>query len=155
MSYHEQIAPSQPTSAVRNTEKERNDKLKEGKAQLNFEESFETSRYFESRTISTKEYDRRHRSRHSRSPRPSVFLRIKRDRSRSPRQNSREKEGGVFKRLRNRGKSVSARSDSHNRHSHSRYTEALSESEDSGGGHWKSRSKKKKSSREDDDLSQP
>nr|GEY81068.1 reverse transcriptase domain-containing protein [Tanacetum cinerariifolium] len=40
-------------------------------------------------------------------------------------------------------------------HSHLRYTEALSESEDSGGGHWKSRSKKKKSSEEEDDLSQP
>ncbi|GJU96909.1 reverse transcriptase domain-containing protein [Tanacetum coccineum] len=33
--------------------------------------------------------------------------------------------------------------------------EALSESEDSGGGHWKSRSKKKKPNREEDDLSQP
>ncbi|GJR20348.1 hypothetical protein Tco_0968875 [Tanacetum coccineum] len=37
----------------------------------------------------------------------------------------------------------------------SRYTEAFSECEDSGGRHWKSRSKKKKPSREDDDLSQP
>ncbi|GKB25567.1 reverse transcriptase domain-containing protein [Tanacetum coccineum] len=36
-----------------------------------------------------------------------------------------------------------------------RYTEALSECEDSEGGHWKSRSKKKKSCREEDDLSQP
>ncbi|GKC22563.1 reverse transcriptase domain-containing protein, partial [Tanacetum coccineum] len=35
------------------------------------------------------------------------------------------------------------------------YTDALSESEDSGGGHWKSRSKKKKLSKEEDDLSQP
>nr|GEV35406.1 reverse transcriptase domain-containing protein [Tanacetum cinerariifolium] len=43
----------------------------------------------------------------------------------------------------------------YNQHFHSRYTEALLESEDSEGGHWKSRSKKKKSSREDDDLSQP
>ncbi|GKC46931.1 reverse transcriptase domain-containing protein [Tanacetum coccineum] len=33
--------------------------------------------------------------------------------------------------------------------------DALSKSEDSGGGHWKSRSKKKKPSREEDDLSQP
>ncbi|GKB33211.1 hypothetical protein Tco_0872612 [Tanacetum coccineum] len=41
------------------------------------------------------------------------------------------------------------------RNSHSKYTEALSESEDSEGGHWKSRSKKKKSYREEDDLSQP
>nr|GEW60054.1 reverse transcriptase domain-containing protein [Tanacetum cinerariifolium] len=44
---------------------------------------------------------------------------------------------------------------SYNWHSHSRHTEALLESEDSGGGHWKSRSKKKKSSGEEDDLSQP
>nr|GEV45178.1 uncharacterized mitochondrial protein AtMg00810-like [Tanacetum cinerariifolium] len=116
-----------------NHEKERNDKLKEVKARLNFEERSGTSRYSESRTIGTKEYERRHRSRRSRSPRPSVFSRIKRDRSRSSRQNSREKEGGVFK----------------------RYTEALSESKDNRGGHWKLRSKKKKSSKEDDDLSQP
>nr|GEY65746.1 reverse transcriptase domain-containing protein [Tanacetum cinerariifolium] len=37
----------------------------------------------------------------------------------------------VFKRLGSRGKSVSAHSDSHNWHSHSRYTGELSESEDS------------------------
>nr|GEZ28485.1 reverse transcriptase domain-containing protein [Tanacetum cinerariifolium] len=42
----------------------------------------------------------------------------------------------------------------HNRHSYSKYTEALSKSEDNGGGHRKSRSKKRKSSREEDDLSQ-
>nr|GEU80325.1 reverse transcriptase domain-containing protein [Tanacetum cinerariifolium] len=101
-------------------------------------------------------------SRRSRSPRTSVFSRIRRERSRSPirRERSRSprqrvKEEGVFKRLGSRGKSVSARSDSYNRHSHSRYTKTLSESEDSKGGHWKSRSKKKKSSGEDDDLSQP
>nr|GEV62653.1 reverse transcriptase domain-containing protein [Tanacetum cinerariifolium] len=83
----------------------------------------------------TREHEKRHRSRHSRSPRPSpsVFSRIKRDRSRSPRQNSREKEGGVFKRLGNRENSVSARSDSRNQRSYSRYTGALLESEDSGG----------------------
>ncbi|GJY03017.1 reverse transcriptase domain-containing protein [Tanacetum coccineum] len=174
MSNHEQLAPSQPTSAVRNTvgrgkeptpqdrgglmsdaalreycdknynqllliiaekfnkEKERNKKLKE-------------------------EHKKRYRSRRSHSPRPSpsVFSRIKRDRSRSPNQNSREKEGGVFKRLGNRVRNVSARSDSHNQRSYSRYTKAMLESEDSGGGHWKSRSKKKKSSREENDLSQP
>nr|GEW85685.1 reverse transcriptase domain-containing protein [Tanacetum cinerariifolium] len=65
--------------------------------------------------------------------------------SRSPRQNLREKEGGVFKRFRNRGKSVFACSANRNQRSYSRYTRALSENEDSGGGHWKSRSKKKKS----------
>nr|GEW29450.1 reverse transcriptase domain-containing protein [Tanacetum cinerariifolium] len=140
-----------------NKEKERNEKLKEVKAQLNFEGCSRTSRYSESRTMNTKEHEKRHRSRRSRSPRPSpsVFSRIRRNRSRSPNQNSREKKEGVFKRLGSRGRSVSARSDSHNQRSYSRYTEALSESEDSGGGYCKSRSKKKKSSREEDDLSQP
>ncbi|GKA60364.1 reverse transcriptase domain-containing protein [Tanacetum coccineum] len=37
----------------------------------------------------------------------------------------------------------------------SRYTEKHSESEDSGGGHWKSKSQKQKPSIEDDDLSKP
>nr|GFA44290.1 hypothetical protein [Tanacetum cinerariifolium] len=169
----EQTAPSQPTPAMRNTavrgkesvtqdrggpasdaalreycdknhnqllpimaekfnqEKEKNEKLKELKARLNFEGCFGTSRI-----------------RHERSKSP-----IRRERSRSPRQVT--KEGVVFKRLGSRGKSVSTRSDSYNRHSHSRYTGALSESEDGECGHWKSRSKKKKSSGEEDDLSQP
>ncbi|GKD01552.1 hypothetical protein Tco_1171826 [Tanacetum coccineum] len=111
-----------------NKEKEKNEKLKEVKARLNFERYSGTSRYFESRTMSTKEHEKRHRSRRSRSPRPSpsVLSRIRRERSRS-----------------------------YNERSHSRYTEVLSESEDSGGGHWKLRSKKKKSSGEEDDLSQP
>ncbi|GJV85265.1 reverse transcriptase domain-containing protein [Tanacetum coccineum] len=127
------------------------------KARPNFNGSSGTSRYSESRTMSTREHEKKHRSRRSRSPRPnpSVFSRIRRERSRSPRQKLREKEGGVFKRLGNREKSVSARSDNHNQRSYSRYTEAFSESEDSGGGHWKSRSKKKKPSREEDDLSRP
>nr|GEW35336.1 hypothetical protein [Tanacetum cinerariifolium] len=173
MSNHEQTAPSQPTSAVRNTVgrgkepvtqdrgKRKNKKLKELKAQLKFEGCLGTSRYYESKTMSTKEHEKRHRSRRSRSPRTSVFSRIRRERSRSPirRERSRSprqraKEGGVFKRLESRGKSVSARSDSYNQHSHLRYMEALSESEDSGCGHWKSRSKKKKSSGGEDDLSQ-
>ncbi|GJR44544.1 reverse transcriptase domain-containing protein [Tanacetum coccineum] len=136
-----------------NQEKEKSEKLKELKSWLNFEGCSGTSRYSESKTIDTKEHEKRHRSRRSRSPRTSVFSRIRRERSRSPRQRS--KEGGVFKRLGSRGKSVFARSDSYSRNSHSKYTEALSESEDSEGGHWKSRSKKKKSYREEDDLSQP
>ncbi|GKD58393.1 hypothetical protein Tco_1295902 [Tanacetum coccineum] len=129
--------------------------MKEVKAQLNFEGCSGTSQYSESRTMSTKEHEKRHRSRRSRSPRPSpsVFSRIRRDRSRSPRQKS--KEGGIFKRLGSRVKSVFARSDSYNQRSHSRYTEVLLESEDSRGRHWKSRSRKKKSSGEEDDLSQP
>ncbi|GJX60301.1 hypothetical protein Tco_0291691 [Tanacetum coccineum] len=113
ISNHEQSAPSQPTSAVRNTvgrrkeptpqdrggpasdafllefcdknynqllqiiaekfnkEKERNEKLKEVKARLNFEGCFGTSRYSESMTMSAKEHEERHRSRRSCSPRPS------------------------------------------------------------------------------------
>ncbi|GKD76277.1 hypothetical protein Tco_1334559 [Tanacetum coccineum] len=107
--------------------------------------------------MSTREHEKRQKSRRSRSPRPSpsVFSIIRRERSRSPRQKLREKEGGVFKRLGNKEKSVPARSDSHSQRSYSRYMEAFSESEDNGGGHWKSRSKKKKPSREEDDLSQP
>ncbi|GJS04348.1 reverse transcriptase domain-containing protein [Tanacetum coccineum] len=140
-----------------NREKEKNEKLKGVKARLNFDGSSGTSRYSESRTMSTREHEKRHISRRSCSPRPgpSVFSRIRREQSRSPKQKLREKEGGVFKRLGSRERSVSARSDSHNQRSYSRYTEAFSESEDSGGGHWKSRSKKKKPSREEDDLSQP
>nr|GEU51264.1 reverse transcriptase domain-containing protein [Tanacetum cinerariifolium] len=61
----------------------------------------------------------------------------------------------MFKRLGNRGKSVFAHSDSRNQRSYLRYTGALSESEDSGGRHWKSRSKKKKSNEEEDESSQP
>ncbi|GJZ63785.1 reverse transcriptase domain-containing protein [Tanacetum coccineum] len=91
--------------------------------------------------------------RRSRSPRTSVFSRMRSERSRSPRQRS--KEGGVFKRLGSRGKSVSPHSDNYNRNSYSKCIEALSESENSEGGHWKSRSKMKKSCREYDDLSQP
>ncbi|GJU94786.1 reverse transcriptase domain-containing protein [Tanacetum coccineum] len=83
----------------------------------------------------------------------SVFSRLRRDRSRSPK--PKEKGRGMFKRLGSRGKSVFARSDSHNQSSYSKYIDALSEIEDSGGGHWKSRSKKKKLSKEEDDLSQP
>ncbi|GJX80808.1 hypothetical protein Tco_0328957 [Tanacetum coccineum] len=138
-----------------NKDKERNEKLKEVKARLHFEGCSRTSRYSESRTMSTKEYDKRHRSRRSRSPRPSpsVFSRIRRERSRSPRQNARKKEGGVFKRLGSRERSVSAYSDSRNQYFRSKHTEAFSESEDSGGGHWKSRMKR--SNMEEDDLSQP
>ncbi|GKD40601.1 hypothetical protein Tco_1260808, partial [Tanacetum coccineum] len=143
-----------------NKKKEKNDKLKKVKARLNFGRSTTTSRYFEPRMMNTKGieknrvyylgrlcHEKRYRSRRSCSPRPSpsMFSRLKRDRSRSPK--PKEKEGGVFKRLGSRGRSVSACSDSH--------TGTLSKSEDSGGGHWKSRSKKKKPSREEDDLSQP
>ncbi|GKC56204.1 hypothetical protein Tco_1083802 [Tanacetum coccineum] len=57
-----------------NKEKERNEKLKEVKARLNFGGGSGTSRYSESRTMSTREHERRHRSRRSRSPRPSPTI---------------------------------------------------------------------------------
>ncbi|GKD46207.1 hypothetical protein Tco_1270852 [Tanacetum coccineum] len=163
MSNHERTTPSQLTSAVRNMvgrgkkpatqDREKSEKLKELKSRFNFEGCSKTSWYSKSKTIDTKEHEKRHRSRRSRSPKTSVFSRIRRERSISPRQRS--KEGGMFKRLGSRGKSVFACSDSYSRNSHSKYIEALSESEDSEDGHWKSRSKKKKSYREDNDLSQP
>ncbi|GKA01356.1 hypothetical protein Tco_0674021 [Tanacetum coccineum] len=97
-------------------------------------------------------------TRRSHSPRQSssVFTRLKRERSRSPRHDHKSKtrrESTVFMRLRNRGRSISAYFDS--RQESSRYTENHSESEDSKGGHWKSKSRKHKSSIKDDDLSQP
>ncbi|GKB28182.1 hypothetical protein Tco_0867583 [Tanacetum coccineum] len=63
-----------------NKEKEKYKKLKGVKARLNFNGSFGTSRYSESRTMSTREHKKRHRSRRSCSPRPSpsVFSRIRR-----------------------------------------------------------------------------
>ncbi|GJX01714.1 reverse transcriptase domain-containing protein [Tanacetum coccineum] len=82
------------------------------------------------------------------------------------------RDEGVFNRLGGKEKSVSAHSESryqssrsgrtesvpiklHYKETCSRRTEMLTESEDSGGGHWKSKSKKQKSSIEEDDLSQP
>nr|GEZ07396.1 reverse transcriptase domain-containing protein [Tanacetum cinerariifolium] len=84
-----------------NEDKERNKRLKGVKARLNFGGSSGTTRYSESRTMSTREHEKRHRSRRSRSPRPSpsVFSRIRRGRSRSPKQKLREKVRGVFKTL--------------------------------------------------------
>nr|GEV39855.1 reverse transcriptase domain-containing protein [Tanacetum cinerariifolium] len=132
MSNHERSAPSQPTSAIRNTIGKRKEPALQDQ----------------------EVHERRHRSRRSRSPKPtpSVFSRIRRERSRSPRHNPRE--GGMFKRLGHREKNVSARSNSQNQRSYSRYIETPSESEDSGSEHWKSRAKRK-SRREEDDLFQP
>ncbi|GJS06547.1 hypothetical protein Tco_0363343 [Tanacetum coccineum] len=139
-------------------EKRKKEKLEEVKARLDFGDArkkstrAQESAYSESRTISPR------RQRRSRSPRhnPSVFTRLRRERSRSPRHEYRSKarrESIVFKRLGSRGRSTSAHSDS--RQESSRYTENHSESEDSEGGHWKSKLRRKKSSVEDDDLSQP
>ncbi|GKA31236.1 reverse transcriptase domain-containing protein [Tanacetum coccineum] len=139
-------------------EQRKKEKLEEVKARLEFGEArkkttrAQESAYSESRTMSPR------RQRRSRSPRhnPSVFTRLRRERSRSPRHEYKDKarrEGTVFKRLGSRGRSTSVYSD--NRQESSRYTKSHSESEDSEGGHWKSKSRRKKSSVEDDDLSQP
>ncbi|GJU60441.1 hypothetical protein Tco_1238207 [Tanacetum coccineum] len=139
-------------------EKRKKEKLEEVKARLDFGDArkkstrAQESAYSESRTVSPR------RRRRSRSPRhnPSVFTRLRRERSRSPRheyKNKEKRESTVFKRLGSRGRSTSAHSDS--RQESSRYMENYSESEDSEGGHWKSKLRRKKSNVEDDDLSQP
>ncbi|GJU52106.1 reverse transcriptase domain-containing protein [Tanacetum coccineum] len=138
-------------------EKKKKEKLEEVKARLDFGDNrkkstrAQESAYSESGTISPR------RQRRSRSPRhnPSVFTRLRHERSRSPRHEYKSKErreSTVFKRLRDRGRSTYAYSDS--RQESSRYTENYSESKDSEGGHWKSKSRRKKFSVKDD-LSQP
>ncbi|GJY36734.1 reverse transcriptase domain-containing protein [Tanacetum coccineum] len=67
-------------------EKEKSEKLKELKSRLNFEGCSGTSQYPESKMMDTKEHEKRHISRRPRSPRTSVFSRIRREQSRSPRQ---------------------------------------------------------------------
>ncbi|GJW70037.1 hypothetical protein Tco_0126954 [Tanacetum coccineum] len=109
----------------------------------------------------------------SRSPSPhaSVFKRLKKNRSPSPRLRPR-KEGGVFNRLGRKEPATSARSDSRQRSPQAKRTEVearrrqqkgtpsrttsqYSESEDSEGGHWKSKSRRQRSDTYEDDLSQP
>ncbi|GJU96822.1 reverse transcriptase domain-containing protein [Tanacetum coccineum] len=141
-----------------------------GKNQRNHEESH----YSESKTPTARtEPKRRHENRRSRSPTPvaSVFKRLKRNRPPSPRPRPR-KEGGVFNRLGGKERSASARSDGRHQSSHekeievqprehhhrgtsSRETGGYSESEDSEGGHWKSKSRRHRSNTHEDDLSQP
>nr|GEV28302.1 reverse transcriptase domain-containing protein [Tanacetum cinerariifolium] len=182
MSTNEQTPLSQPTSAVRNMlgkeqvpqdlggpasnaalrkycgrnyhqfllsiaekvyqEKVHQEKLKAVQARLNFEEA---SQHSDMSGNPEPRHD------HSDSPkkrdpeRKTVFKRL---------------EKGVFHRLKDKGKKLSLRETEvasekhHNKRSPSRRMEALSESECSAGGHWKSKSMRQKSSIEDD-LSQP
>ncbi|GJS89630.1 reverse transcriptase domain-containing protein [Tanacetum coccineum] len=116
---------------------------------------------------------RRREDRYSRSPSPhaSVFKRLKRNRSLSRRPRP-WKEGGVFNRLGRKEPATSACPDSRQRSPQakrsevearrrqqkgtpSRTTSQYSESEDSEGGHWKSKSRRQKSNTYEDDLSQP
>ncbi|GJT37101.1 reverse transcriptase domain-containing protein [Tanacetum coccineum] len=185
--YYHQILPIIAEKVQQ--EKAQHEKLKEVKARLNFDvcsgrnsKIQEVSQHSESRTPDVRgDLRRRLRSKHinsmSRSPEPnpSVFFRIRRERSESPRnrlEDKGQKEGGVFKRMEGKGRNVFAHSESRYQSSQSRRTEPtprkryyegtslrrtkpLSESEDSGGGHRKSRSKKQKLSIEEDDMSQP
>ncbi|GJV74119.1 reverse transcriptase domain-containing protein [Tanacetum coccineum] len=139
-------------------EQRKKEKLEEVKARLDFGDAqkkstrAQESAYSESMTISSRRQRRSRSLRHN----PSVFTRLRRERSRSTRHEYKSKErreSTVFKRLESRGWSTFAHSDSHQESS--RYTENHSESEDSQGGHWKSKLRRKKSSVEDDDLSQP
>ncbi|GJY62887.1 hypothetical protein Tco_0464347 [Tanacetum coccineum] len=134
-------------------EKVQQENLEEVKSLLNFEgcsrknsKIQEVSQHSESKTLDARDLKRKLRSRRSRSMfgsperNPSVFSRIRRGRLKSPRHRPEgRRDGGVFNRLGGKGKN----------------TEAFSKSEDSRGGHWKSRSKKEKSSIEEDKLSQP
>ncbi|GKA17711.1 hypothetical protein Tco_0697548 [Tanacetum coccineum] len=98
-------------------ERRKKEKLEEVKARLDFGKVRKRTTkaqelvYSESRTRSP----RRHRRSHSPRPSSSVFTRLKRERSRSPRhdhKNKGRKESTVLKRLGTRGRSVSAYSDS-------------------------------------------
>ncbi|GJT14390.1 hypothetical protein Tco_0861432 [Tanacetum coccineum] len=162
-------------------EKEQQDKLKAVKARLLYDNesernprNYEESHYSESKmTIARTESRRRHGRKHSRSPSPviSVFKRLRQNQSPSPRIRPR-KEGGVFNRLERKEPGAYTRSDSHHqssqargaevqarKHHHegtsSRRTSGYSESEDSKGGHWKSKSNRHRSDTYEDDLSQP
>ncbi|GKB55008.1 hypothetical protein Tco_0905761 [Tanacetum coccineum] len=137
-------------------DKRKKEKLEEVKARLDFGEArkkstrAQESAYSESRTMSPRRQRRTRIPRHN----PSVFTRLRRERSRSPRHEYKSKarrESTVFNRLESRGRSTSVHSDS--RQECSRYTENHSKIEDSEGGHWKSKLQRKKSSVKDDDLS--
>ncbi|GJX69866.1 reverse transcriptase domain-containing protein [Tanacetum coccineum] len=162
-------------------EKEQQDKLLAVKARLIYgnetqknQRNHEESHYSESKTPTARtEPKRRHGNRRSRSPSPvaSVFKRLKQNIPPSPRPRPR-KEGGVFNRLGGKERSASACSDSRHQGSHEKETEVQprkhhhrgtssretgghSESEDSEGGHWKSKSRRHRSNTYEDDLSQP
>ncbi|GJT40415.1 hypothetical protein Tco_0940280 [Tanacetum coccineum] len=157
---------------------EQQDKLNAVKARLLYgdesERNHEKSHYSEFKTPTAQtEPRRRHGNKHSRSPSPiaSVFRRLRRNKPPSPEPRP-QKEGGVFNRLGEKEQSASACSDSCHQSSHVKGTEVqprkhhhrgtsprgnsrYSESEDSKGGHWKSKSKRHRSNTYEDDLSQP
>ncbi|GKD45411.1 hypothetical protein Tco_1270056 [Tanacetum coccineum] len=159
-------------------EKEQKDKLNAVKARLIYGEesgvkirSREESHYSESKIPTARtEPRRRHGDRYSQSPSPhaSVFKKTHK-KNKSPQSGSpvaANKEGGVFNRLGRKEPATSARSDSRRRspqakrtevetrrrqqkRTPSRTTSQYSESEDSEGGHWKSKSRRQRSKRKE------
>ncbi|GJR47509.1 hypothetical protein Tco_1315612 [Tanacetum coccineum] len=143
MSNHERTTPSQPTSAVRNTVGRGKETATQDRGGPAFDaalQEYYDKNYNQLLPIMAKKFNReKEKSEKLKELKSRLNFegcsgtsRIRLERSRSPRQRS--KERGVFKRLGSRGKNVSARSDSYSRNSHSKHTEALSESEDSEGG---------------------
>ncbi|GKA22782.1 hypothetical protein Tco_0708744 [Tanacetum coccineum] len=133
-------------------EKVQQEKLKVVKARLNFEE---VSQHSESGTPRRRR-DLRKGLRSKRVRSISESPEPRRGRSESPRKRNPERETvfkrlekGVFHRLGDNEKEITPK------RRHYAVTEGFSESEDNGGGHWKSKSKRKKSSIVEDDLSQP
>nr|GEX70015.1 reverse transcriptase domain-containing protein [Tanacetum cinerariifolium] len=138
-------------------EKVQQEKLKAVKARLNFKE---VSQHSESRKPSRmKDLRKRLGYKHVQSILGN--LEPRRDRSESPRKKGLERKT-VFKKL-EKGvchmlgdkENESAPKKNNSKKESSRRTNALSERDDSAGGHWKSRSKRQKSSVNEDDLSQP
>ncbi|GJS54605.1 hypothetical protein Tco_0627967 [Tanacetum coccineum] len=144
-----------PIMADKNEKEEKERKLDEVKRGSTLATPKESTRAHNQRILSQAISPRRQSPLAGPRHYPSVSL-VEAQSSRSPRHEYKSKErreSTVFKRLGSRGRSTSAHSDS--RQESSRYTENYSESEDSEGGHWKSKLRRKKSSVKDDDLSQP
>nr|GEW25397.1 reverse transcriptase domain-containing protein [Tanacetum cinerariifolium] len=127
MSNHEQSAPSKPTSAVRNTVGREKEPVSQDRGGLASGAAL--------REYCDKNYN-------------ELLLIIAEKFNKEKERSEKLKEVKARLNFEERSRTTFQRS-------YSRYTEALSESEDSGGRHWKLRSKKKKSSREQDDLSRP
>ncbi|GJX03679.1 hypothetical protein Tco_0189595 [Tanacetum coccineum] len=131
------------------------EKLKAVKARLNFEE---TSRYSESGAPS-----RRRDVEKRLGPKDAGSMLGDKEKGmsaypgssrRQSHHNSRGDTESYYQSSRLRGKEPSPKRH-HDRKAYSRKGGRMSESEDSAGGHWKSKSKKQRSSMEDEDLSQP
>ncbi|GJZ61346.1 reverse transcriptase domain-containing protein [Tanacetum coccineum] len=172
MSNHEQPTPSHPRSDVRNTigkDKQTSQGSARTTSAIDLEEICE-KHYEKLLPIMADKYEYKKRKKEKleevkarldfgdarkKSTRAQESA-LRRERSRSPRHEYKNKEGRestVFRRLGSRGRSTSVHSDCHQESS--RYMKNYSESEDSEGGRWKSKLRRKKSNVEDDDLSQP